>query len=586
MNFLMQTTVYLTVTAIILLLFKRILKNKLSAKWQVCIWAVLLIRLLMPSLPQSAFSVFNAIPTDYSYEQTTAQPAQNETAAPTIEVQPAAESAFIDTDAPKRLNMERLGLTIWGIGAAALLLYFLLVYAIQVRKVKKRGSVCDETTLHLLNECKKTLHIKRRVQMVSGNDTPMLMGMIKPKIILPGGYSLAETKNIILHELCHLKNGDIVIIWIAMLVLCLNWFNPVIWYCFFVLRRDIEVYCDQRVLQYTENKKEYATLLLKTALRKNKFVLGTTALQNGEKEVERRIKYMAYFKKPKVLWSITIIIIAVAVAAVCLTNAVGSTPTLPDATAIVVQDTTLYADEQKTQTAFALHKNDVVQIVETLDNNLYFVQLPIMETPPVCGFVSGEDISFDAKQFSEPNYGVITNAIVLNSADKEDVYSENESGVIQIQEYSGKYARCSLIGGVDDKWVLRSDISYDFSVDTLYAKTVLYLAQEFYRVYSPYYEILNLQISDWQQTDNEATFFYTMTHKNFDKDPDTVGYIREAKERNLAGYEQLKREYLEPKEANYEFKVVLEGEELALYHNASPRDINWQPVRIDDFILN
>ena len=77
-----------------------------------------------------------------------------------------------------------------------------------------------------------------------------------------------------------------------------------------------------------------------------------------------------------------------------------------------------------------------------------------------------------------------------------------------------------------------------------------------------------------------------MTHKNFDKDPDTVEYIKEAKENGSTYYEQLKKEYLEPKESNYEFKVIYENDKLELYTNIDPKGFEWVPTTIDDFILN
>ena len=331
--------------------------------------------------------------------------------------------------------------------------------------------------------------------------------------------------------------------------------------------------------------KGYATLLLKTALRKNKFLLGTTAFQNGEKEVQRRICHIAYFKKPTFIWCAVILAVAAIICAVCLTNRVQNKTY--DTTAVVTNDTNLYLDENLNVPAFNVNQNDIVSIIKSNSDESYYVQLPVMEIPPVCGYIKADDISFKSKDFTNANYAVIENAVVYNSENNEDIYSQSESGIINIQDYGKDFVKCSLIGGVDDKYVKKSDIDYEISSgDSLYALTSQYLSDEFFRVYSPYYEILNLYISNWEQDSNSATFFYTMTHKNFDKDPDTVEYIKEAKENGSTYYEQLKKEYLEPKESNYEFKVIYENDKLELYTNIDPKGFEWVPTTIDDFILN
>lgn len=57
------------------------------------------------------------------------------------------------------------------------------------------------------------------------------------------------------------------------------------------------------------------------------------------------------------------------------------------------------------------------------------------------------------------------------------------------------------------------------------------------------------------------------------------------KESNPEKYEQAKKEFVEPKEGNFEFKVVFENDEIELYSNVSPNGVEWAPVKIDDYIL-
>lgn len=123
---------------------------------------------------------------------------------------------------------------------------------------------------------------------------------------------------------------------------------------------------------------------------------------------------------------------------------------------------------------------------------------------------------------------------------------------------------------------------------TLFGKAAAFLNEEFHNAYDPYYDIQGLTISNWQEDGDEATFFLKMSYLYYNRDPDTVKYIQDAKEYSQSSYETLYNDYLALKEANYEFKVVLKGEYgeiLELYSNVSPIGTEWQPVKITDFIL-
>lgn len=85
------------------------------------------------------------------------------------------------------------------------------------------------------------------------------------------------------------------------------------------------------------------------------------------------------------------------------------------------------------------------------------------------------------------------------------------------------------------------DINYDI--------ISAYMEKECKSVFSSYYELLDFEISDYQEEfvngNVEAIFSYKLIYKNYDKDPDTVGYIKEAKERGDRNYQQLYDEYLQ-----------------------------------------
>lgn len=123
-------------------------------------------------------------------------------------------------------------------------------------------------------------------------------------------------------------------------------------------------------------------------------------------------------------------------------------------------------------------------------------------------------------------------------------------------------------------------------IPSLYDKTAAWLEQEFHRVYDPWYDIQSLTISDWQESGNEATFHYKKEYLYYNRDPDTVPYILEAKARSQSSYERLYQDYLALKESNYSFKIVWNEDKPTLYSDVSVKGVpEWQPVKIDDYIL-
>lgn len=147
----------------------------------------------------------------------------------------------------------------------------------------------------------------------------------------------------------------------------------------------------------------------------------------------------------------------------------------------------------------------------------------------------------------------------------------------------------------DDKISLNLDIEEIIDIEEIadnikYDKISAYMEEESRKAFSPYYELLDFQISDYQQEvingNVEAIFSYKIIHKNYDKDPDTVGYIKEAKKNESKYYQLMYDEYLQPKEMNFHLKVIIdENDSMTLYSNISPKGIEWEETKMTDFIL-
>ena len=188
-RFLIQTTIYLTVTALFIILFKLIFKNRIHAKWHFLIWIILLIRLAVPILPSSPVSVFNAakVADDtivqssyYSYADNDSSTVegqddgytvaeglhkmieadQNEsqkTIKPDYKYGNGISETTIPQDYVSIINIDRIVVFTWMGGAVLLLIYFVIVYAVCIRRLKKQCSACDENINEILDSCKEQL---------------------------------------------------------------------------------------------------------------------------------------------------------------------------------------------------------------------------------------------------------------------------------------------------------------------------------------------------------------------------------------------------------------------------------------------
>ena len=83
--------------------------------------------------------------------------------------------------------------------------------------------------------------------------SPMLMGVLRPKIILPEGVLVRldpeEVRLVLAHELVHWRRRDTWIGWLQVLVQGVFWFHPLVWWANTRLRHERECACDETVLR-------------------------------------------------------------------------------------------------------------------------------------------------------------------------------------------------------------------------------------------------------------------------------------------------------------------------------------------------
>lgn len=155
------------------------------------------------------------------------------------------------------------------------------------------------------------LRLRRRVAeavRVTGNvyesdqiPSPFVLGIFRPKIYLIPALSPQEKHYVLLHERAHIRRGDCMVKPLAYLLLCLHWFNPVLWVAYRLLCLDLETACDQAVLRRLpqedpEETAGYAQALLH--LSREPGVPAALPLAFGEEDAKERISLLLSYKRP------------------------------------------------------------------------------------------------------------------------------------------------------------------------------------------------------------------------------------------------------------------------------------------------
>jgi len=191
---------------------------------------------------------------------------------------------------------------IWALVIILLLLCSVISYLVLKSKVRNAMLVKDNVF-----ECERIF-------------SPFVLGIIKPKIYLPIGLKDTEHSYILKHEQTHIRRFDYLIKLLAFLVLCIHWFNPLVWISFVLMTNDMEMSCDELVLKELglNIKRDYSTSLLSLAAGKR--MISASPLAFGESNAKSRIKNVLGYKKPAFWVIIASVIAIVGVGVGCAAN--------------------------------------------------------------------------------------------------------------------------------------------------------------------------------------------------------------------------------------------------------------------------
>ena len=266
--------------AALLMLVSPLTVRRYASKWRYWIWAVLALRLLIPI---NLLPAGKETPAVSEAPQVQAAPVQTPPAAvyPRIELtipdnltEPIEVPARVSkTEAPaKKLpEITPLGLisAIWAVGAVLCLSVQFAGYIMLRRRVEKYGSEPAKAESEAFERICEEMKIVRKPKLMlcERAPSPMIIGFLKPRLILTGSeYSEEQLRFILRHELIHYRRGDVWFKLLFALAVSAHWFNPIVW----IMRRradvDMELSVDEGVVGQSgyEVRKAYSEALFST----------------------------------------------------------------------------------------------------------------------------------------------------------------------------------------------------------------------------------------------------------------------------------------------------------------------------------
>jgi beta-lactamase regulating signal transducer with metallopeptidase domain len=358
-----ERSCYGAVLITVIILIRALTLQKLPKKTFLALWGIVILRLFLPFSITSPFSIYKIVEVPWqhiadsiftatsvpdtfvtdipdhtafdtaAYEDHAYDYAANGTEASntTANTQPVNPDFLIPAFVSVILPSIRV---VWLIGMCICGLFFLLMYFKNRREFRTSLPIDDDRiTAWMLNHT-----LRRHIQIRQSDriQTPLTYGIFRPIILLPKRMEQLDEIHlqfILTHEYVHIRRFDALIKLVFVAVLCIHWFNPLVWVMVMLANRDIELSCDETVIRLsggsTKLKSAYAMTLLDLETEKRSFS-PLTSYFNKNVMKERMVSIMK--AKRNTMFTISAAILVVT--GIAITFATKHTEN-PDVTGIV-----------------------------------------------------------------------------------------------------------------------------------------------------------------------------------------------------------------------------------------------------------
>jgi len=197
----------------------------------------------------------------------------NMTSEPHVEI---SSSAVTKPEVNVRLYWHSYAMIVWLIVLVALSLWVV----VRFRKLRKfhvgKFSSTDlpQWFAPLLTQTAEKLSLRKipKIALSRNISSPAVFGAFRPVLVLPSesvrSLSQKRTEHILLHELAHIKRGDLLVNTFYMLLQIVYWFNPLLWLIRRRLQHIRELCCDATVARILREKTvDYRETILEVTQR-------------------------------------------------------------------------------------------------------------------------------------------------------------------------------------------------------------------------------------------------------------------------------------------------------------------------------
>jgi bla regulator protein blaR1 len=311
--FLFMVNMSITTSYVILaILFIRLCMKKAPKAFSYGLWAVVGFRLVCPVSFSSVISIFNLIGSKnessgaLNYISSSGGAIKSSSpvinyAVSTINRSYQAASPLAASVSPMQIILF-LTTLVWIIGIVVILTYSAISYF----KLKYR--------------IRNAVLLTENVYQLEAIPSPFVLGILSPKIYIPFHVREPELDYILLHERYHIKRFDYFIKPLSFLLAVVYWYNPLIWFAYLSMCKDMEMSCDEKVIKDmgASIKKAYSMSLLSFAT--NSRFHAASPLAFGELNIKSRIKNILTYKKTKLWVSVFLALLCIITIITCIAN--------------------------------------------------------------------------------------------------------------------------------------------------------------------------------------------------------------------------------------------------------------------------